>query len=70
MQGQLRTHACLGCLLYSVSVSVSVLYNVDTFICKRRFCNLVISQTFFAILCCGFVKLVCNPVSIVLQCNV
>jgi hypothetical protein len=46
MQGQLGTHACLGCLLYSVSV----LYNVDTFICIKRFCILVISfPTFYAI---------------------
>ena len=36
-------HARIGCLLYSVTVSV--LYNVDTFICIKRFCNLVISQT-------------------------
>ena len=37
--------------------SVYVLYtcNIDTFICIKLFCNLVISQTFFAIVCCNFV---------------
>jgi hypothetical protein len=35
MQGQLGAHACLGCLLYSVTVSV--LHNVDSSICINLF---------------------------------